>query len=100
MRHLFHFAVLGLCTSSAGSQTQSISMPVCLCKEFVHGLVSCAASGISSIEICAYFFYGLCAISLLLLRFVCDIPSSTMTCMRYPFFYYDLYAISLLQVLY
>ena len=72
----FSLAVLGLCTPGVGSQTRSISMPVCLFKEPVDGLVCCAASGINSKEIGAYFYYGLCAISLLLLRHVCNILSS------------------------
>ena len=73
----FSLAVLGLCTPGVDSQTRSISMPVCLFKESVHGLVCCAASGINSTEIGAYFYYGLCAISLLLLRHVCSIPYSS-----------------------
>ena len=75
------FIFLWLCSvyvpSGAGSQRRSISMPVCLFKESVHGLVCCAASGINSTEIGAHFYYGLCAISLLLLRLVCIIPSSS-----------------------
>ena len=46
-------------------------------KESVHGLVCCAASGINLTEIGAYFYYGLHAISLILLRLVCNIPSSS-----------------------
>ena len=72
----FSLAVLGLCTPGVGSQTRSVSMTVCLFKESVHGLVCCAASGINSTEIGAT------------------------ACVRYPLSYHNLYAISLLQVLY
>ena len=75
------YIFLWLCSvcvlSGVGSQTRSVSMPVCVFKESVHGLVGRAASGINSTEIGAYFYYSLFAISLLLLRLVCTIPSSS-----------------------
>ena len=46
----FSLAVLGLFIPGVGSQTRSISMPVCFFKESVHGLVCWAASGINSNE--------------------------------------------------
>ena len=77
MRIYFSLAVLGLCNSGVGSQTRSISTPVCffrnLCMVFLLSCIRCQLERNRCI---------------LLLRLVCDIPSSATTCMQYPFFKY------------